>query len=82
MVVLVTGAAGFLGRRVVRELLEHRHEVRALVHTPGRERVFRPGSVDVYYGSVNDPDALASACREVEAVIHLVVPQSLRGGKA
>ena len=53
-------------------MLEHRYEVRALVHTPGRERVFRHGSVEVYYGSVNDPDALASACQGVEAVIHLV----------
>jgi NADH dehydrogenase len=72
MVVLVTGASGLLGREVVRELLERNYEVRALVHTPGRERVFQHGTVDVYYGGVNDPDALASACRGVEAVIHLV----------
>lgn len=72
MVVLVTGATGFLGRRVVRELLDHNYEVRCLVHTPGRERVFASRLVDVQYGTVADPDALASACQGVDLVVHLV----------
>ena len=72
MLVLVTGATGFLGRRVVPELLAHRHEVRCLVHTPGRERIFPPRSVDVHYGSVLDPNAVAAAFYDVEAVVHLV----------
>lgn len=72
MLVLVTGATGFLGRRVVPVLKEHRHQVRCLVHTPGRERIFAPRSVDIYYGSVLDPDALSGACYDVEAVVHLV----------
>ncbi len=72
MTVLVTGPTGFLGRRVVQKLLDHSYQVRCLVHRPGRERIFPPGSVDVYYGDVGDVDALASACRGVEQVIHLV----------
>lgn len=72
MVVLVTGATGFLGRRVVHELLEHNYEVRCLVHSPGRERIFPPRSVDVQYGSVTDPNALASAFQGVDRVVHLV----------
>ncbi len=72
MVVLVTGATGFVGRRVVRELLDHQYPVRCLVHTPGRERIFAPGSVDVHYGSVSDPAALDSAFLGVDSVIHLV----------
>lgn len=79
MVVLVTGSTGFLGRKVVQELLKHNHQVRCLVHTPGRERVFVPRSVDVQYGAVTDPDALASACRGVDAVIHLVAIILQRG---
>ena len=80
MVVLVTGSTGFLGRRVVHELLTHSHQVRCLVHTPGHERIFAPRSVDVQYGSVSDPDALASACQGVESVIHLVAIIQQRKG--
>jgi NADH dehydrogenase len=72
LLVLVTGATGFLGRRVVPELQSLGHEVRCLVHTPGRERIFPPRSVDVQYGSVLDADALAGAFYGVEAVVSLV----------
>ena len=72
MLVLVTGATGFVGRRVVAELLEHHHQVRCYVHTPGRERLFDHRSVEVRYGGVSDPDALAEAFHSVEAVVHLV----------
>ena len=72
MLVLVTGATGFVGRRVVAELLERHHQVRCYVHTPGRERLFDNRSVEVRYGGVSDPDALAEAFHGVEAVVHLV----------
>ena len=72
MLVLVTGATGFLGRRVVPELQGLGHEVRCLVHTPGRERIFPPRSADIHYGSVLDADALAGAVYGVEAVVSLV----------
>ena len=72
LVVLVTGGTGFLGRRVVRELLERDHQVRVLVHTPGSERMFPHRQVAVQYGSVRDPVSLSSAFYDVEAVVHLV----------
>ncbi|MDE2938345.1 MAG: complex I NDUFA9 subunit family protein [Chloroflexota bacterium] len=72
MTVLVTGSTGFLGRRLVHKLIEHNYQVRCLVRTPGRERIFERGSVDVYYGDLDNADALASACQGVEQVIHLV----------
>ena len=72
MTVLVTGSTGFLGRRVVQKLIEHNYQVRCLVRTPGKERMFERDSVDVYYGDVGNPDALAGACQGVDQVIHLV----------
>ena len=72
MTVLVTGSTGFLGRRVVQKLIDHNYQVRCLVRTPGNERMFERGSVDVCYGDIGNPDALASACQGVDQVIHLV----------
>jgi len=71
LLVLVTGATGFLGRRVVPALQERHHQVRCLVRTPGRERVFLPRTVDIQYGNVLNQDALAAAFNGVDAVIHL-----------
>ncbi|MCS5655827.1 MAG: NAD(P)H-binding protein, partial [Dehalococcoidia bacterium] len=72
LVVLVTGATGFLGRRVVHELLERGYDVRCLVHTPGKERMFCHREVEVQYGSVQDSASLSNAFYDVDAVVHLV----------
>ena len=72
MLVLVTGATGFLGQRVVRELLARRHQVRCLIHSPGKERVFDHRTVEVHYGSILSPDALKQAFYDVQSVVHLV----------
>ena len=72
MLVLVTGATGFLGQRVVRELLARRHQVRCLIHSPGKDRLFDHGSVEIHYGSILSPDALQQAFHDVQSVVHLV----------
>ena len=72
MLVLVTGATGFLGRRVVRELLARRHRVRCLIHTPGKERVLGHQDVEAHYGSILSPGALEQAFHDVQSVVHLV----------
>ena len=72
MVVLVTGATGFVGREVVGALCSSGMEVRCLVHTPGREAALAGQQVDVYYGSVGDRAALKAAFYNVDAVVHLV----------
>lgn len=72
MLVLVTGATGFLGRRVVRELMSRRHEVRCLIHSPGKERIFDHRAVELHYGSILEPQALEQALPDVQSVVHLV----------
>jgi len=75
--VLVTGASGFLGRAVVRELLAGGYAVRTLQRTPSRT----PGSTDVL-GSVTDPEVVARAVAGVDAVVHLAAKVSLAGDPA
>ncbi len=79
MLVLVTGATGFLGQRVVRQLLVRRHQVRCLIHSPGKERVFDHRAVEIHYGSIMNPDALKQALYDVQSVVHLV--GTIRPGK-
>lgn len=69
--VLLTGAGGFVGRAVLRELLKRGIGVNALVH---RRPVDAAGDGDVrsVCASLFDPAALADAMRDVQAVIHLV----------
>jgi uncharacterized protein YbjT (DUF2867 family) len=79
MTVLVTGATGFVGRKVVGALLDAGHVVRCLVHSPGAERVLDLDKVDVHYGGVTDPAALGAAFYDVTSVIHLVAVIRERG---
>ena len=74
--VLVTGAAGFVGRYVVRELLDRGHHVVALVRSPGRlDSVLTEQDRDrvtIIRGTLFDRAALREAVSDTAAVIHLV----------
>lgn len=65
---LVTGATGFVGRRLVPALLDDGHEVRAMTRRP--EAYDGPG--DAVAGDVHEPDSLAGALAGVEAAYYLV----------
>ena len=79
MRVLVTGATGYIGGRLVPRLLKAGHEVRVLVRYPGRLLARTWGSqVEVIEGVVEDAGAVAAATRGVDAAYYLV--QSLCGG--
>lgn len=61
---LVTGGAGFVGRRLVAALLARGEAVRVL-------DLVDPGSAETVVGSVDDPDAAARAADGVDAIFHL-----------
>ncbi|MFJ6610073.1 NAD(P)H-binding protein [Streptomyces sp. NPDC091289] len=69
MTILVTGATGTVGRRVVEQLLERGEHVRALTRDPARAEL--PAGVDVVRGDLTDPASLVPALDGVTG-LHLI----------
>ena len=70
--VLVTGAAGVLGSRLVARLIERGHRVRGLVlpddvQAAGLDAL----GCEVWSGDVRDPSSLKGACAGIDCVLHL-----------
>ena len=73
MNILVTGATGYIGGRLIPRLLERGHTVRILVRDP-RRAAGRPWfpDVDVAEGDVLNPASLAAALAGIDAAYYLV----------
>ena len=73
MTVLVTGATGYIGGRLVPRLLERGYRVRVMVRDPARVagRAWS-GEVEVVRGDVEDPPSLGPALEGVDAAYYLV----------
>ncbi|MGY1690144.1 SDR family oxidoreductase [Geodermatophilus sp. SYSU D01105] len=70
---LVTGATGYIGGRLVPELLRAGHRVRVMTRSPERLRDHPwAGQVEVARADAGDADAVAAACAGVDVVYYLV----------
>jgi uncharacterized protein YbjT (DUF2867 family) len=77
--VLVTGASGYVGGRLVPELLAAGHRVRCLARSPVKLTGMPwAEDVEVVQGDVADPDSLAPALDGVSAAYYLV--HAMEGG--
>ncbi|WP_369216870.1 SDR family NAD(P)-dependent oxidoreductase, partial [Streptomyces flavofungini] len=71
--ILVTGATGYIGGRLVPELLAAGHRVRCLARTPEKLRDHPWASqVEVVRGDVTDAESLAGALRGIDVAYYLV----------
>jgi uncharacterized protein YbjT (DUF2867 family) len=78
--VLVVGATGSLGNKVVDELLERGKSVRALVRPASDASGLESRGVEIARGDMLDVDSLVAAMRGADAVITTAAGYT-RGGK-
>jgi uncharacterized protein len=71
MKVVLYGASGMIGSRILRELLTRGHQVTAVVRNP--EKVAAPG-VRVLQGDVTEPESVARTARGADAAISAYAP--------
>ena len=79
--VLVTGATGYIGGRLLPRLLEAGHRVRCLVRDPSRFDAGAWPGVEVAVGDALRPETLGEALAGVDAVHYLIHSMGGAGGR-
>jgi len=77
MTTLVTGAAGFLGSHVARQLVARGDEVRVLLRASSTNRAIADLSLEYVTGDLRDPASLDRAMKGVQRIFHVAADYRL-----
>lgn len=78
MKILVVGSTGVLGRHTIPRLIEHGHQVRALIRNKNQKRLFQEQNIETAIGDIFDKDSLEKAIQGCEVALHIAtaIPKS------
>jgi len=69
--ILITGATGFIGRRLTVDLVARGQNVRVLARSQSKACDLFGDDVEISVGDVGDPASLEKACRGIETIYHI-----------
>jgi dihydroflavonol-4-reductase len=69
--ILITGATGFIGRQLTRDLITAGYNVRVLVRDERKARKLFGKNVETSLGDLDNAVSVTRACHKVEVVYHI-----------
>lgn len=75
--VVITGATGFVGARLVHKMQELGANVRVLVRPSADVTHLGRGKIELFYGDLRDPASLDGLCKDTDQIFHLAATQQV-----